>query len=370
MSIQLIPYKAEHEKKVQEFNQRLRAGGEEGFIFPETSHSFEYPSGAGNPVELSYFVAQESTDSEIHGGYILKSYPVWKLDKEITIGNYQLPLSEGIVNPKYGMVGIQVYLSALKNQTSLYALGMGSLDRPLPVFLKKMKWQVAGIPFYFKILKPGKVIRYLPALRSHKKLKSFLFVLDQLKFFSICIHFFNLVNKFKIPSVEKIDHIVESNFGKWADEVWLNSRSHYKWVGKRDAQILNLFYPENSKRFIRLHIKKGSKTIGWALVLATQMNEHRQFPNLKVGTVADTLAIPGEELAVVMASEKFLHEQKVDLIITNQSHFIWCEAFKKLGFISGPTNFIAAFSPDMWKGLTSFSDCHVNRGDGDGPINL
>ena len=369
MSIQILPYDQEHIQKVKEFNSRLNRG-DAGFVFPETFKSEEFPAaGSGRPVELAYYVVRDSESGDIHGGYILKSYSIWKQGSELVIGNYQLPLSEGIVNPKFSMVGVQIYLHAIRSQSKLYSLGMGSIERALPQFLLKMKWIVEGVPFYFKILNPSKVIKNLPAIRNHSKLRPFIFVLDQLKFFSIGMNLLNFLNKLKTPASKTSAEVV-NEFGSWADRIWDESKSHYQWIGNRNAATLNTLYPKGSKCYIRLHVKENGNSIGWALVLATVMKDHKQFPNLTVGTIVDTLSLAGYEFMVSQAAEQFLKEKNVDLIVSNQSHHLWGSALKRLGFFQGPTNYIAAFSPDMWKGLESYSECHINRGDGDGPINL
>ena len=79
-------------------------------------------------------------------------------------------------------------------------------------------------------------------------------------------------------------------------------------------------------------------------------------------------------LAVVCAATRYLRAQNVDLIVSNQSHAAWGVGFRRAGFFRGPSNFIFAVSRDLAdlldrKGVRNDA-LHVNRGDGDGPINL
>ena len=310
MSIKILPYADEHMDEVKAFNTRLNANAG-GFNFPEIATSSELPPNLGHPIEQKYYIARDLETKKIHGGYILKSFPIFKMGQEEKAGNYQLPLSEGIINPQYGMIGIQLYLDAIKKESKLYSLGMGNIERPLPQFLKKMGWRVEGVPFYFKILNPGKVIKNLPAIKNHPKIKPFLFFLDHLKVFALGIYLLNFLNKCKVFHIKEVECIIESEFGEWANDLWNNAKNNYAWIATRNAACLNLLYPKNSPRFIRLHIKRAGQTIGWALVLATQMGEHKQFPFLKLGTIADTLALPGEELTIMKMAADFLTKQNL-----------------------------------------------------------
>ena len=64
----------------------------------------------------------------------------------------------------------------------------------------------------------------------------------------------------------------------------------------------------------------------------------------------------------------------VDLIISNQYHFEWVRCLKKNFFLQGPTNFAFATSKNLTNEILKidkdFKNIHLNRGDGDGPINL
>jgi hypothetical protein len=93
-----------------------------------------------------------------------------------------------------------------------------------------------------------------------------------------------------------------------------------------------------------------------------------------VGSIADCLSRPENALAVTQAVTAFLLDRGVDLIVSNQSHAAWGAALRKNGFFSGPSNFIFAAGKPL-AGLLAplesvFPELHVNRGDGDGPVNL
>ena len=69
-----------------------------------------------------------------------------------------------------------------------------------------------------------------------------------------------------------------------------------------------------------------------------------------------------------------LEKKEVDLIVSNQSHIFWKNAFKMNSFIEGPSNFIFAsskvLSDKLMGNIKSKDHIHLTSGDGDGPINL
>ena len=69
-----------------------------------------------------------------------------------------------------------------------------------------------------------------------------------------------------------------------------------------------------------------------------------------------------------------LEKKEVDLIVSNQSHIFWKNAFKMNSFIKGPSNFIFAsskvLSDKLMGNIKSKDHIHLTGGDGDGSINL
>jgi hypothetical protein len=124
----------------------------------------------------------------------------------------------------------------------------------------------------------------------------------------------------------------------------------------------------------RLRVSLGGESFGWAVVIAADLREHNHFPFLRLGTIVDCLATPGKEDLVIAAATRFLEQQKVDLIVSNQMHAAWGAGMTRCGFLRYQTNFLFA-APRPLYGLLRASDeamarVHLNRGDGDGPYNL
>jgi hypothetical protein len=64
----------------------------------------------------------------------------------------------------------------------------------------------------------------------------------------------------------------------------------------------------------------------------------------------------------------------VDLIVSNQSARCWRDGLRRESFLEGPSGFLFGLSPSLSQRVAfterSLPECHLNRGDGDGPINL
>jgi hypothetical protein len=101
---------------------------------------------------------------------------------------------------------------------------------------------------------------------------------------------------------------------------------------------------------------------------------------MQLGSIVDCFAAPAGPMypwaaaCVVDRSRAYLVSQGADLIVSNQSHRVWRTAFPRCGFLAGPSNFLFTSSRALTEAMAnkrvSADDVHVNRGDGDGPINL
>jgi hypothetical protein len=135
-----------------------------------------------------------------------------------------------------------------------------------------------------------------------------------------------------------------------------------------------VLYPAGSDRFIRLRVDERGAAVGWAVLLDTPMSGHPYFGNLRVGSIVDCLAAPEAAGAVVEHAVRVLTDRGVDLVVTNQAAACWRNALQRAGFLPGPSRVLFAASPALARhlppGQDGLSQFHLNRGDGDGPINL
>ncbi|MGH9632463.1 MAG: hypothetical protein ACRD7E_29505 [Bryobacteraceae bacterium] len=366
------PFTPEWSAAVRDFNNRLLRGGlDEDLQFPSEPKP-EFAAEPGALLEQEFFLITE--EQTVRGAYFLTHEPWMHRGEPCMVANYRLPLSEGLVNPAYVPVSSIILRDALKRQPHLYCLGMGGYDRPLPKTLKALKWPMFTTPFFFRSVRPGRVLRNIHSVRRSAARR---LILDLAAFSGAGWLGISLAQRMRYRPASKGKEFsvsVAEDFGRWADDLWERVRSLYVLLAVRNSEVLRIRYPSEDERFTRLQICKGSETAGWAILLNTQMRGHQHFGNLKVGTIVDCLARPEHAGIVVQAATEALEQRGADVIISNQSHEAWCEAFRNSGFLEGPSNRIFAASPLLAKKIEPFMDhtgqLHLTRGDAAGPIHL
>ena len=369
MGIRIAPYTATDIDAVKAFNLRLKEKKID-FQFSESHVPGWLPKFSGNSLFREFFLAKDR--DYVRGAYILKHQPFKILNDTRNVGFIQLPLSEGIVDPKYNLVGAQLIGDALRRSGELFALGMGGLDNPFPQVLKVMGWRLFAVPFYFRICHPAKFCHNILFLRKTKIQRLLLELMIRSGMAWFIVKSGNAILERKPEKHVRSEWVKE--FGSWADRVWLKAKAEYTFVAVRETQTLNMLYPESEQKFLRLKVLNSDKVIGWAVVLNTTMKGHKQFGSMQLGSVVDCMAVPGHEADVVTSALSQLKKAGVDLIVSNQSHVRWAKAFKATGFLSGPSNFIFAASKKLVNTISPFDKklnrIHLTRGDGEGPIHL
>ncbi|HJZ99816.1 MAG TPA: hypothetical protein VKE70_25080 [Candidatus Solibacter sp.] len=346
--IRVAPYTPEWVDAVRAFNRRIAASRQQ---LPETPHIDWMPG-------MQTFLAIEG--SEVRGGYILRRQCFYARGEEETVSHYRLPLSEGVADRRYAMLGLKLLRDALAREPKLYALGMGGWDKPLPKMLKALQWAVHEVPFYFKVRRPSRFLRNILVVRTSALRR---FVLDAAAITGAGWLGMRIAGHGRHVAAEPHESVGE--FGQWADEIWGESRGYYTLVADRGAATLNALYPAADSRFLRIRTKGG-----WAVGLDTQMRDHKQFGDMRVGSIVDCFASPSGAASVMRAATGVLEDRGVDLIVSNQLHHSWCDALQQAGFRKGPSNFLLALSPALAEICSGSSHLHFNRGDGDGPIHL
>ncbi len=375
MKIVIQPYTREWEPAVAAFNDRLAPQRMPVYFqFPQRCVPDWLPPREGCRIRQEYFLAIEE-ETTVRGGYILKTQDFWVDGTVETVGNLQLPLSEGIVDPRYGFVGVQLICNALKRQPALYSLGMGGLENPYPKLLRGLKWSMFLVPFLFRVVRPARFLRGLPSLRTNPTRKLGLDLLALTGVGWLGAHLVQGLAARRIRRPPVCDLEPQPGFGDWTDETWEASRRSYTLVATRDRSTLETLYNGNAfPGLIVLRMTRNRKDIGWAAVLDTAMSGHRQFGNLQVGSIVNGFSAPENASAVVQAATLFLEQRGVDLIVSNQTHRAWVEGLRASGFLNGPSNFGLALSKALAAKIPSceqrWGEFHFNRGDGDGPINL
>jgi hypothetical protein len=372
MSYRIVEFIEDHIDAVQSFNERLRAGNVE-YQFPEnTVPVWLPPDGELLPNQRYYVVLDER--NEVRGAYILK-HQAFKIGSEyVSITDLRLPLSEGIVDRNFARLGVEILFNALGKQKLLFGMGIGGESESVAQLFKAGGWRISQIPFFFKVVHPFTFCRKIRFLRRTAARR---FALDVAAFSGIAYVATHSVQRFRTRNSSHLETVqveLVDQFDNWADQLWDSCCEEYPMIAVRNAMVLNRLYSPSDPRFARLKISVAGQTLGWCLVLATTMHNHKHFGNLRLGSIVDALSKRADASQLIQAATDFLTQRNVDLIISNQGHEEWASGFRANGFFEGPSNYLFATSKQLTRKLEDTgvpnNQYYLNRGDGDGPINL
>ncbi|MBV9621638.1 MAG: hypothetical protein JO341_11530 [Gammaproteobacteria bacterium] len=351
--------------RLRAFNARLAASG---FRLPTTPEELSTPAEPGAGPWTDLWVAHVA--GTVRGGYLLKHETLWLRGKTTPIGNFQLPLSEGILDRRFAAVGLALAQHAQRQADALYSLGMGDVARPLPKLLARLGWRVEPVPFYFRILNGGAVARHLRAFDSTAARRALRRSLAASGLASAGAWAWRVAARLAGPRRERgLRLVAVDRFDERVDEVQSQCLAAYPALLDRRAVALNIKFPAGDPRLLRFLLKSEGRVAGWLVLSCNLLRDHKQFGDLRLGCLVDGLCAPHQVAAAVWLASRELAAAGVDLIVSNQAHRAWRRGLRANLFLAGPSNFIlartAAFAPAV-----ALPDLHVNRGDGDGPINL
>ena len=367
--IRIRPATTEFAAAVRAFNTRLAAQGVP-YQFPEPPPSGAAPTHASGESHDARYVAVDR-DGMVRGGYTIKLRNYCVRGETRSLGFYRLPLSEGLVDSRYGLIGARLLADALKRQPDLFVLGIGGFQESLARMLGSLGWSLQEVPLYFRIVHPSRFSRGIRHLRGTALRR---LALDAAAVTGIAWAGALLLQRKARQHDPATTSDIVQRFGDWADAIWEAAQSQHLLVGSRDAATLNALYPAADRRFIRVRVCRNGGALGWALLLNTQMSDDKYFGSLRVGTIVDCLARSPHTRAVVAEAVAVLRERGVDLIVSNQSAECWGDALRAEGFVKWRSGFLFGASRNLAArlalGNTGLLQVHLNRGDGDGPIHL
>lgn len=370
MGVRVLRYQTEHEPAVAACNARLRESGAP-FSLPERSLPAWLPPGGERETYREAFLAFDG--EAVRGGFALRHQPFWLQGEKAAVANYQGPISEGIFDRRYALVGATMLRAALRERPLLYALGMGGLDKPLPRLLAASGWWLDAVPFRFRVADGNRFVREVEAVRGGRWRSRLLDFAASIGLAGVLFQALHAARSKHRPSRGVAAGFV-SRFGPWADAIWERAAPGYALCGWRDRATQDILYPAGNPKNRIVLIREGDLPIGWGVVRLTPMNKDRYFGSLRLGFIVDVLALPGREADAVSALWRLLRAEGADLVATNQAAASWNAALAENGFLSGPSNFIFAASPALKDRLGGdgvvLGGFHINRSDGDGPIHI
>lgn len=373
MPIQIVPHRPELTAAVADFNRRLSEGGSRWSFYTKPEPEW-IPPRAGQCVWREYHLAVED-DKDVRGAYALKPQDWWVKGEMHVVTDWQGPFSEGSVDPRYGTLGLRMMRDMLKKRPLLYSWGHGGDDQPVVQMLLKMGWQMHQTPFCLLVLKPHRFLRFNSLLRSTWGRRLVQDVAAWSGAGYVMLKAMHATLRWRYGRRFAGEGHEVPTFGPWADELWERVKGCYSAIAVRDSASMNALLPARGwPPGIRIRVDRGGQTIGWAVVLDTQMRGDARFGALRVGSVIDCLADPMDTADVVAVATDHLRRRGVDIVISNQAHPGWAEGFRQNGYVVLPNRRMFAPSPALRALMEPFDDTarglHLTNLDGHGPMAL
>lgn len=367
MNINIIESSAHWVPQIRAMNRRMEKGGSEWKFFESVKPAW-LPPEPGESLERRYYIAVDLTTASVHGGYVLKRQPFQIGSKSYTVANVQGPVSEGLVDRTYKMLGPMMIRDALARVSLQFS--WGATERKQNLLLRE-GWVRFDVPILVDICRISVLLqsklssispRFGQWLAHQPQLQKFLDTL------------FNAAKRIysSIADNEQVEIRSELRFEDWADEVWLGSHMAYGLVAQRTSAALNRLMPAGSWPEAKpISIWMHGQIIGWA-ALRVQTNRHLfGLKDVKVGSVIDALALEGKEELVACAALNALRRLNPDISIIIFSDLRWSNAFKDAGCIRTGKTRALLISPLLAQ-INEHSEYHKRMHftliDGDGPL--
>jgi hypothetical protein len=367
--MRIEPFTDRWQPAVRAFNERVLAAARDGnFLLPLRP---DPTPATGDPIEWVQHVVIDDEDA-VRGGFRTVRHCAWLNGSSIGAVNYQSPLSEAVRDGRYALIGMRMLKYVQRQAPYAFVVGMGDVDRPLPRLLAAAGWTIRRVPFQFRVVRAGAVLRELAPLRRRPALALAAGALRTTGLGALGVRLWAAGALPAALAARRFTLERVSRWERWADEVWLQARARCSFAVNRDRAALRLLYPLDDPRYLAFRISDRGQVAGWAVGFDTQMTGNPYFGNLRVGTVLDCLAAPHAERPVAALTTRALARRGADLIITNQSHDAWIDAFRRCAFVSARSNYLLATSGPLTAaiGTGGWSRLHVVRGEGDGRIHL
>lgn len=346
---------------IARLNDRLRAGGNEHRLplDPSLPGEEQYRP-EGFPVYRRWMVLEDG--QEIRSALQLCHHNVFLFGEKRVFCWADFPICEGIVDRRYSLTIIQLLKGAMKYQPFLMGLGAGSSGADS--LMMKLGWRREYVPFFFY---PVKATRALLGLTYLKRPK--------LRYGAIAGAWSGLglglsgilALRRRLAASPDCEAIEELAFGEWADTVFTNSLADYSVAVRCDSTTLNILYPPDDSRLVRMRVRRrgNGDDLGWVIVANKRMSNSDHFGNLNVGTLVDGFGKAADVPILVSAAIRRLVELDCDIIVTNVSHAAWVRACRHLGMIPGPSNFQFFAAPGaspILEPSCPLRDIHLTRG--------
>ncbi len=370
MAITIVPHAEELKDAVEAFNRRLLQGGKKiGFYVEPTCNWL--PPRPGSRVWREYHLAIED-GKVVRGAYALKPQD-WLIGGQLrVVSDWQGPVSEGVVDPRYSSMGLRLMRDMTKKRPLLYSFGHGGNDELVVKLIREMGWHTHPVPFALLVLRPRRFLRRNRFLRKDPRLRLALDLLAGSGLGSVGLRALHGALRARYRQRLRSQLKVESEFDTWADDLWARDKDRYAALAVRDAAMMNSLIPRGGwPPAARLRVLRDGQTIGWAVVLHREMKDDPRFGTLHVGNITDVFAGPDDAAEVVHAAVDFLRQQEVDMVYANFAHVSWIRGLEVNGFFVLRNRRLFAMAPALKEALdpldATLPGLHLTNLDGHGP---
>ena len=377
MKIHIVPHSPGHRNAVDAFNRRMHDAGSRWGFYTESICDW-IPNIEGRRVWRDYYLAIEE-DGTVRGGYALKPQPWWIAGREQLVTDWQGPISEGAISNRFAALGLRMVRDMLKKRSLLYSWGHGGDDEPVVQMLRKMGWLIHPTPACVYVVRPYRFLRRNRYLRTSPARA---FGLDALATSGLgwigikLLHAFLAAKRGTPVDTLGAQAEVVAQFGPWADSLWERCAGDYAAIAIRSADLMNTLLPVAGPwpNATRLRVRHAQADLGWAAVMITEMKDDARFGSMRMGSIIDCLARPQDAAVIVAAATRYLREQGVDMILSNQAHPLWAAGFGANGYAVLPGKRLFAASPALKAALHPWDQVlkglHLTNLDGHGPHGL
>lgn len=308
----------------------------------------------------------------VHGGVWLHLHDFRAPGGTVRAGWLKYPVAESLVDRAFNGVPAALILHAMREQPKLMALGMGGTTTPIARLLTGLGWRLVEVPFLLLPVRPRRIVLELPRLHGSSTAQRLTRGAARSGFVSAAAAPLSLYRFMRESLAARgCEASLVAEFGVWTDEVWRRCAPAYGFVARRDAALLNQFYQPDFPGLTRIRVCRAGEDVGWlCTTMSTRTEAHPQFGRLRVGMLADGLAMPDDAAAVLALGVRHLVRSGADLIVANHLHPRWIAALRSLGFVGSRSNFVFARSKAIaaeLDGPLDSGDVFLNRGDCDGP---
>jgi len=370
LSLRIIEYEEQHEELVRAFNARMADAGSSWKFYDRARPTWLEPK-EDEALHRKFFIAIEDGQT-VRGAYCLKSQDFLLSGRSLNAASIQGPVSEGLVDPRYGAIALHLIRDMQAREPVLFA--WGASERLLGV-LSRLKWKSYATPLCLRVVNASRFLKENRFVASVPRLHRVSRLLRAVRLESVGFSIIQAAAKITAGGPSPIARvIVEPRFGPWADDVWEAVKGAYRFVAVRDSSTMNRLLPETGWPEAEiLRIERDGATIGWAAVRCAELRDDPRFGDLRVGSVVDALAVPGSEGSILRAATSYLERQKAEVIVANFSSGVWVDGFRRCGFLVSQSRRTLIASPALAAQIgedAESADMHLTPLDGDGPLGL